>query len=54
MYQNKDIGCGKLLNVKIGVRRAVESIRVTKERNLIISIKGGVEVIEPLYLKKVG
>ena len=36
------------------VRRAVESIRVTKEMNLIISIKGGVEITEPLYLKKVG
>ena len=33
------------------VRRSVESIRVTKDKNLIISIKGGVKITEPLYLK---
>lgn len=36
------------------IRRDVESIRVTKDKNLIISIKGGVQVTEPLYPKKAG
>ena len=36
------------------VRRSVDSIRVTKDKNLIISIKGGVKITEPLYLKNAG
>ena len=34
------------------VRRAVESIRITKDKKLIIAIKGGVEITEPLYPNK--